>query len=153
MYHSTLRATFTFLVDKSWLKMAKMVHFVEFLKTWSLRSNSVTRQVSFNRTKIGGKCQNQKINMRHYEWFLNHVRFIIIAHWTKWTILVDLATDFGSVYNGDIVNSYYHLIRVKTGWVLEHEVVANAHVLWYAAGNPNLRADCHFHLIYSGIGK
>lgn len=29
--------------------------------------------------------------------------------------------------------------------MLEHEVVANAHVLWYAAGNPNLRADCHFH--------
>ena len=36
-----------------------MVHyFGEFLKTWSLRSNSVTRQFSFNRTKIGGKCQN-----------------------------------------------------------------------------------------------
>ena len=33
-----------------------MVHFGEFLKTWSLRSNSVTRQVSFNSTKIGGKC-------------------------------------------------------------------------------------------------
>ena len=59
--HSTLRAkraTFTFWMDKSWLKMPKVVHFVEFLKTWSLRSNSVTRQVSFNRTKIGGKCQN-----------------------------------------------------------------------------------------------
>ena len=27
----------------------------QFLKIWSLRSNSVTRQVSFNRTKIGGK--------------------------------------------------------------------------------------------------
>ena len=26
------------------------------MKTWSLRSNIVTRQVSFNRTKIGGKC-------------------------------------------------------------------------------------------------
>ena len=52
------RATFTFWVDKSWLKMPKMIHFGEFLKTWSLRSNSVTRQVSFNRTKIGGKCQN-----------------------------------------------------------------------------------------------
>ena len=51
------RATFTFWVDKSYSKMAKMVHFGEFLKTWSLRSNSVTRQVSF-RTKIGGKCQN-----------------------------------------------------------------------------------------------
>ena len=35
-----------------------MVNFGEFLKIWSLRSNSVTRQVSFNRTKIGGKYQN-----------------------------------------------------------------------------------------------
>ena len=58
--NSTLRAkraTFTFWVDKSLLKMPKMVDFGEFLKIWSLRSNSVTRQVSFNRTKIGGKCQ------------------------------------------------------------------------------------------------
>ena len=38
-----------------------MVHFGEFLKTWRLRSNIVTRQVSFNRTKIGGKCQNKKL--------------------------------------------------------------------------------------------
>ena len=37
-----------------------MVYFGEFLKTWSKRSNSVTRQVNFNRTKIGGKCQNYK---------------------------------------------------------------------------------------------
>ena len=68
--HSTLqakRATFSFWVDKSELKMPKMVHFGEFLKTWSLRSNSVTRQVSFNRTKIGGKCQNSKIQMRHFQ--------------------------------------------------------------------------------------
>ena len=52
--HSTLRAkraSFTFWVDKSWLKMPKMVHFGEFLKTWSLRSNSVTRPISFNRPK------------------------------------------------------------------------------------------------------
>ena len=59
--HSTLRAkraTFTFWVDKSKLKMPKTIHFGEFLKTWSLRSNSVTRQVSLNRTKIVGKCQN-----------------------------------------------------------------------------------------------
>ena len=59
--HSTLRAkraTFTFWVDKSSLKVPKIVHFGEFLKTWSFRSNSVTRHVTFNRTKIGGKCQN-----------------------------------------------------------------------------------------------
>ena len=50
-----------------------MVHFGEFLKTWSLRSNSVTTQVSFSRTKIGGKCQNWTIQMRHFEWFSNTV--------------------------------------------------------------------------------
>ena len=38
-----------------------------FGKNWSLRSNSVTRQVSFNWTKIGRKSQNSKIQMRHYE--------------------------------------------------------------------------------------
>ena len=40
-----------------------MVHFGEFLKTSSLRSNSVTRQVNFKWTKIGRKCQNSKIQM------------------------------------------------------------------------------------------
>ena len=42
--HSKLRAkraTFTFWVDKSSLKMPKIVNFDEFLKTQSLRSNSV----------------------------------------------------------------------------------------------------------------
>ena len=68
--HSTLRAKrakSTFWVDKSSLQMPKMVHFGEFLKTWSLRSNSVTRQVSFNMKKVGGKCQNSKIQIRHFE--------------------------------------------------------------------------------------
>ena len=62
-YHWTLRAkraTFTFWVDKSSLKMPKLVQFGEFLKTSSLRSNSVTRHVSFNRTKIGENAKIQK---------------------------------------------------------------------------------------------
>ena len=67
------RATLTFWVDKSSLKMPKMVNLGDLLKTWSLRSNSVTRQVKFNRTKIGEKCQNSKIQMRHFEWFSNNV--------------------------------------------------------------------------------
>ena len=33
----------------------------------TLRSNSVTRQVSFNRTKISRKCQTSKVQMRHFE--------------------------------------------------------------------------------------
>ena len=41
----------------------KMVNFGDFLKTLSLLSNSVTRQVNFNKTKIFGKCQNWKTEM------------------------------------------------------------------------------------------
>ena len=59
-----------------------MVHFGEFLKTWSLRSNSVTRQVSFNRKKIGGKCQNSKIQMRHFEFSNNVPSYSKIKNWT-----------------------------------------------------------------------
>ena len=54
--HSTLRAkraTFTICVDKTSLKNAQNTQFDEFLKTYSLRSNSVTKRVSFKRTKIG----------------------------------------------------------------------------------------------------
>ena len=64
----------TFWVDKSSLKKPKMVNFGKVLKTWSLQSNSVTRQVTLNRTKIGGKCQNWKYQMRHFGWFSNNVR-------------------------------------------------------------------------------
>ena len=59
--HTTLRAkraTFTFWVDNSSLKMPKKIHFGEFLKTRILPSNSVTRQFTFNRGKNGRKCQN-----------------------------------------------------------------------------------------------
>ena len=56
------RATFTYWTN-----------FGEFLKNWSFGSNSATRQVNFNRTKIGRKCQNWKIEMRHFEWFSNNV--------------------------------------------------------------------------------
>ena len=54
MSHSTLRAKramFTFWVDKSSTKMPKMVHFGEFLKTWSSQSHSVTRQANFKKDK------------------------------------------------------------------------------------------------------
>ena len=40
------------------IKNAKNGQFGEFLKNWSWRSNSATRQVNFNETKIGWKCQN-----------------------------------------------------------------------------------------------
>ena len=61
------RATFTFWADKSSSKNAKNGTYGEFLKAWSLKSNSVTRQVIFYTTKIGAKCQNSKIQMRHFD--------------------------------------------------------------------------------------
>ena len=45
-----------------------------------MRSKSVTRQVTFNRTKIGGKCQNSKIQMRHFGWFSNTVNTSSITY-------------------------------------------------------------------------
>ena len=69
--HSTWRAkraTFTFWVDKSLLKMPKMVNFGKFLKSWSLRSYSVTRQVIFIRTKIG---ENAKIRNENEKFWMN----------------------------------------------------------------------------------
>ena len=52
-----------------------MVHFGYFLKKWSLMSNSVTRQVNLNRTKISGKFQNWKVQMWHFRWFSNKVKY------------------------------------------------------------------------------
>ena len=52
--------------------MPKMVQFGKFMKTWSLRSNSVTRQVTLNRTKIGWKCQNWNTQVRHFKVIFRH---------------------------------------------------------------------------------
>ena len=66
------RATFTFWVAKSWLKMPKIVHFDEILKAWSLWSNSVTRHAIFNRPKTGEKCHNSEIQIQHFWQFLSY---------------------------------------------------------------------------------
>ena len=70
-------AKFTFWVDKNWLKG----------QNWaSLRSNSVTRQVSFIRTKIVRKCQNSNIHISHFD------IFIFKYHIFLWDILGDFQT-------------------------------------------------------------
>ena len=48
------------LIRQKLTENAKNVCFGDFLKTWSLRSNSVTRKVTFNRTKIGEKAKIEK---------------------------------------------------------------------------------------------
>ena len=63
--------------------MPKIVNLGESLNTWSLRSNSVTRQVTFKRTKTGGKCQNLKNSNETFQWFSN-----IVPRWVKLWIFV-----------------------------------------------------------------
>ena len=70
----TLRAKremFTYLNSGQKFKNGQIWRF--FLETGNLRSNSVTRQVTFNSTKIGGKCQISKTQMQHFEEFSNNV--------------------------------------------------------------------------------
>ena len=62
------------LSGQKFIKNAKNGQFGEFLKIWSLWLNSVTRQLNFNETKISGKCQKWKTEMRHFGWFSNTVQ-------------------------------------------------------------------------------
>ena len=70
--HSTLQAkpaTF-YLRGQKFTNNPKMVNFDEFLKTWSLRSNTVIRHVTL--ISMGQKLmENAKI--RHFGWFSNNV--------------------------------------------------------------------------------
>ena len=64
---------------------------------------SVTRQVSFNRTKIGGKCQNWKTQMRHVGWFSNTVLY------RKWCLLSDDTHDLPTFFKCFISKVYFKL--------------------------------------------
>ena len=52
---------YNILSGQKLLKSAKNGQFGDFLKNWSLKSNSVTRQLNF-----AGKCQNSKIQMQQF---------------------------------------------------------------------------------------
>ena len=71
-------------VDKSSLKMPKIVKFGEFLKAWSLRGQTVLPDKRQNRWK----CQNWKLQMKHFIslsilfWFI-HIR-IPVRNFGSW---------------------------------------------------------------------
>ena len=83
-----------------------MVHFGEFLKTWSLRSNSVTRQVNFNRSKISGKCQNSKT-----EFWSQIFSFATSTHFNgKYIVSITLkVTHYIFLLHWTEINDYNHL--------------------------------------------
>ena len=46
------------------------VLFDEFFKSWLFCQTALPERLIFDRTKIGGKCQNWKIHLRHFGWFI-----------------------------------------------------------------------------------
>ena len=65
--------------------MPKLIHFVEFWNTWSLRSISVTRHVNFNITKIGGKCQNSQAT---FWYFFKQCELVGILNKLYWNVVI-----------------------------------------------------------------
>ena len=63
-----------------------MVTFDKFLQNWSLWSNSVTRQVTFKKTKIGGKSQtakNQKYDiLSDFQTICDCLRILSAFNWS-----------------------------------------------------------------------
>ena len=61
-------------------KNAKIISLTRFWKLVGcrFRSNSVARQVIFNWPKIGGKCQNSKIQRRHFVLFSKIVEELLL---------------------------------------------------------------------------
>ena len=62
------KASYVYIIlsGRKFIKNAKNGPIWGVFENLSLRSNIATRQVSFNMTKISGKCQNSKIQMRHF---------------------------------------------------------------------------------------
>ena len=71
-----------------------MVNFGEFLKTGILQSNSVTRYVTFKRTKINEKCQKLKITNK---------TFLVIY---KQCVLVEILNNYL------IICCFHHKLRI-----------------------------------------
>ena len=91
-----------------------------FLKTWNLRSNSVTQQVTFNRTKIAGKCQNSKNQKRHFESFSNTVhQFVSLSLFDILQTLLNFEKDSNGIWSGAKTCQLFCLAK---NWIVDIEV-------------------------------
>ena len=61
------------------IKNAKNGQFGEFLKNWSVQSNSTTRQVNFNRTKM---VENAKIEKFKYK-IMSSIPIVFAVFWEQ----------------------------------------------------------------------
>ena len=61
------RATFTFYMDKSSLKMPKMANFASLRKSEAYGQTVLPEMSILMGQKIGGECHKFKIQMRHFK--------------------------------------------------------------------------------------
>ena len=100
-------------------KCAKNYQFGEFLKTWSLRSNSVTRQITFNRTKISRNATFSS-NMNHMLWTVLFWNLYLVD--SNSAIFGDFQSKTESIRKCEIFSTFYfryhfaELIVIKPFW-------------------------------------
>ena len=106
-----------------------MVHFGQFLKTWSLQSNSVTRQFNFNRTKIGGKCPNSKFKCDILSNFQTMWKSEDFGHfeWMKWSNKTERQSKADRKgRHRNIVTTYCGALILSLNWIPRRKMLKNA---------------------------
>ena len=92
--HSTLRAkraNFTFWVAKNWLKITKNGRFWRVLEklNFAIKQCCQTYRSTLIGHKSGGKRQNWKTQVRHFQWFSNTVNWSILEEkYIFWQICI-----------------------------------------------------------------
>ena len=84
----TEKVAFNIASEASYVYILSRQKFMKNAPKWSILASfwkpetcCVTRQVNFNRTKIGGMCQNLKTQIRHFGWFSYTVH--TVWNWLK----------------------------------------------------------------------
>ena len=130
--HSTeraKRATFTFWVDKSLLKMPKIIDLAIFWKTDF--SKSVIRHVMFNRTIIGWKLPNEKKSNATFWVIFKHCPSYYSPNFPSLSLLLlPLRTvwlrTFFQVQTFFNPTHQYGRIRVESAW----KMLSKMHCVW-----------------------
>ena len=105
------------LSGQKFIKLTKKVNFGEFLKTWGLRSNSVIRQVTFNRTKIDEKYQQMKSSYATFWVIFKHCER---ADWTLKHCIIEY-TSRSAVYALDFLGKKLETLVFHQHVLLPHE--------------------------------
>ena len=119
-----------------------MVQFGEFLKTWSLRSNSITRQVSFNWEKIVGNCDI----LSNFQTMCSCRKILMVTTKLKifkmWAIWVNIVVLCGSI---SCIATWEKWVNAKCAAFCQNAILATL-AAWVDILNSSIRQYCNnFH--------